>query len=196
MDTKKLRLGVINDAQYLAQIHKRAISVDILSVINNDNVLYLFYRKILSSDDIVVVVKETDQGNVISFAVFLKKPSQFNIILKKFYFRQFFPILLSCIKSKKALKMVIGRFKKPIILTPFNVSDYPEIIISATDPQYQSMGFGSQVVQYGLESLSLKNCIVKTHSPDAKRFYHRLGFIDIGYEKTGNWNLSVLLYSK
>jgi len=195
LNTKKPRIGVIHDAKYLAQIHKRAISVDILSVIDNDNVLYQFYRKILTSDDIVVVVKETDLGNVISFAVFLKKPAKFKIILKKFYFRQFLPILLSCIKSKKALKMALGRFKKPIILTTFNVSDYPEIIISATEPQNQSMGFGSEVVKYGLEVLSLKNCIVKTHSPDAKRFYHRLGFIDIGYEKTGNWDLSVLLYS-
>ena len=196
MDKNNLRFGILNDAQDLAKIHKRAISVDILSVINNDNILYMFYREILSSDDISVIVKETDMGNLISFSVFLKKPKQLNNIIKKVFSRKLLSILLSCIKSKNALKMVIGRFKKPIILTTFNVSDYPELIISATDPQYQSLGFGSQVVQYGLETLSLKKCIVKTHSPDAKRFYHRLGFNDIGYEKTGNWNLSVLLYSK
>jgi ribosomal protein S18 acetylase RimI-like enzyme len=195
MNLQKIRVGGLNDAKCLAKIHKRAISVDILSIINNDDVLYRFYLNLLSSEDILVAVKEINQENIISFAVFIKSSARYDSILKKFFFGEILQIFLSCIKSTKALKMIIGRLKKPIICTTLNISDYPELIICATDPHYQSKGFGSEVVQFGLETMSLKNCIVKTHSPDAKIFYSRLGFIEIGYEKTGNWDLSILLYS-
>lgn len=196
MDKNKIRFGKIEDAQDLAKIHKNAISVDILSILNNDEVLSNFYEQILSSDDVCVFVKETDQGTIASFAVFLKKSTHINKMMKKFYYTNFLSILLSCIKSKNALIMIIGRLKKTKIITSVNITNCPELFIIATDSLYQSQGFGSQIIKFGLEMLSLKRCIVKTHSSYAKKFYERLGFIDVGYEQTGNWMLRVLMYSK
>jgi ribosomal protein S18 acetylase RimI-like enzyme len=192
-----IRKAELSDALEMAKIHKSSLAVDMLSQLNNDDLIVKYYKYFIGKIDFYVL--ELDTHELVSFVGITTREFDYEEELKKFCKMYIMDILASCIKSIKAFRMILRKVLSPSngaiqlnagkrVIIPF------EIHITVTKPQYQSMGCGKLCLNHAVEQLGITSCIVKTHSRRAARFYEKCGFKKTNAAFDGNWNLIVLSY--
>lgn len=196
-----IREAVSADISSLVDIHMRALPDDLLPRLGHNYLRYEFYPRVLKSSYATTwVVDEDDKLKAIM--IVSSSPAQLTAELSRNKFILGVHLLLGALYNLKTLKTILAHLKgfRSEMGEGFECLDLSlacEIYLIATDPVLQSQGLGSQLVVHGLGNLSGKcnQCLVKTSSDDARRFYLRHGFVDVGLEYRGNKPYHILLNS-
>jgi ribosomal protein S18 acetylase RimI-like enzyme len=194
-----IRFAEKKDCARIAELHLKALPQDLLPSLGIEFLKFVYYPAVIESSFSKVFVLEKD-GVPVSFVVFATDTSELAKIIKE----DKLSILTAIIKKSftnpriplNILGFILGKvFWEETIQDTFHM---PELYSIVTEPSEQSKGYGKLITLKGLESLSRLNgktgCIVKTSSDGAFRFYQRIGFRKVGYEKRGKNILNILYY--
>jgi ribosomal protein S18 acetylase RimI-like enzyme len=195
-----IREARADDIQDIVRIHLTTLPGDFLPRLGNRFLRKVFYPGVMDSKHGLVVVQE-EGGSICSFIVFafnaekLTREATGQKIMLAAY------ILAALIRDFslfRELSAHLSGFKTEIytdIKTP--LEKIPELFVMATAPHYQSQGMGGDLLERGIEIVSRAHaeCLVKTSSRHAKKFYAKHGFKEIGMEYRGARRVHLLLRS-
>lgn len=194
-----IREANINDAEALAAIHVAALPNDLLPRLGTQFLSTHFYRVVLRSEHAFTILDEEDHA-IRSFIIFAHNS---NAVTKQVMGKKFsllWHLFIAVPRDPSILGEIIGHlkgFKTELISQPNEtIEKTPELYLMATAPEHHSKGIGSRLIQRGLEVLAQRNlqCIVKTSSDIAKKFYLKNHFEEIGTEFRHKRKLHILLY--
>jgi len=186
------------DVADLAKIHVSALPNDLLPSLGTAFLERSFYPYALKSQNILALGGYSRDNKLRAFVIFAKISQKFTAeIIKKHKFQLMWICIRKLMTQPGFSKNLLHMFKptKQIIAPSFEIVNCPELYVIATSSEAQGKGYGSELVKAGLsrlQQLNYKNCIVKTSSPRAKKFYLSLGFIEIGKEYRGKRVFDIL----
>ncbi len=194
-----IRKAKIADASRISELHSKALPKDLLPSLGMDFLVRTYYPAVLNSSFSNVYLLEKD-GVAVSFVVFATDTSELAKIIKADKLSILIAIMKKSITNPRIPFSILG-----FILGKVNweekiadIEHMPELYSIATEPSLQSKGYGKLITEEGLRELASlnekKGCIVKTSSDGAFKFYQRIGFRKIGYEKRGKSILNILYY--
>lgn len=180
------------DILRLAELHREAMPKDFLPRLGTRFLISIFYPALLSDPDTSVWVFDPGSGPQ-SFVAFSDDPG---VITRR--------LLASPMQLANAL--VGGFVRHPSILPELfslagrrkydGTRPLPEIYVVATAAKFRRNGYARSLVEHGLFQLEARDfhdaCIVRTSSDQAARFYHGLGFTEIGTERRGTRIFKIL----
>lgn len=190
----------MNDIRDIAEIHSAALPGDLLPRLGRRFLRNVFYPSVVDSKRALVIVQE-ELGKICSFIVFAydseaitKEVTSRRTVMAAYVFAA---LLRDILLLGELLSHARG-FRTEL-LSDIDASIYkiPELFVMATAPEYQSQGRGGKLLDRGIEILSKTHtkCLVKTSSRQAKEFYERHGFREIGSEYRGTRQVLLLLRS-
>ena len=160
-----------------------------------------FYPAILRSNHALTIV-DIEDDQVRSFIIFaydsvaVTKQAMGNKLVLLWY------LSLALLRDFSLLGEIVGHLKG--FRTELNaqidgkLEGIPELYLMATAPEHHSKGIGGRLIDRGLDMLSEKEeglqCIVKTSSDRARRFYAKHRFQEIGLEYRHRRRLYLLLH--
>ena len=191
-----IRKATDQDIPYLSSIHMAALPDDLLPRLGTAFLTRCFYPAGIDSKNAFILVNVNAENCICAFSVFAYDSELFLQAVKRrkfFLFFSMFKTVLASLSFLKEIAIYLRKFRMVLKETDIDLSRFPELYLIATNPEYQGLGLGGELLTEGLARLRTEGCLVKTSSTDAKRFYIRHGFREIGKEYRGSRCLSVLL---
>jgi ribosomal protein S18 acetylase RimI-like enzyme len=186
------------DVPGLAAIHVAALPGDLLPRLGRRYLERGFFPAVLSSPDAFVLKAELD-GRLQGFVVFAWRSGRLTTAIGQRRRALLRAVAGRALKDPKLvldLVRVLGRPRLTLVEPlPEPVAEMPELYLIATAPPERGRGLGARLLEVGVERIlsARPRCLVRTSSPDAKRFYLRHGFRLIGREERGSRGLDLLL---
>ena len=186
-----------SDIGQLAEIHAAALAQDLLPRLGVKFLKEYFFPTVIEASSARVLIAE-ENGSVLGFCIFAENNTELSAAIfgsKAKVGRYYLAALLKHPYLIRDLyNYVTGYVVEFYSLSPDKIANVPEIFLIATMPGHQSKGIGRMIVEKGLEKLQAerKECIVRTASAPAERFYRKSGFAPIGVEKRGRANFKLL----
>ena len=186
------------DIRDIAAIHRAALPGDLLPRLGDNFLRKVFYPIVVGTDRALVIVHE-ESGKIGSFIVFVYDGKE---VLKEATRRKtalaahLLVALPSDISLLREVVSVARGFRTDIHRDrDVCLAGVPELYVMATAPGRQSHGLGGELLERGIEILSDKHsqCLVKTSSQAAKKFYEKHQFSEIGLEYRGARQVHLLL---
>jgi len=197
-----IRKATNNDIKALADIHLATLPNDLLPRIGARFLSKQFYPAILRSNHAFTIV-DIEDDEVRSFIIFaydsvaVTEQVMGNKVVLSWY------LSLALLRDFSLLGEIFGYlkgFKTELhVQIDGKLEEIPELYLLATAPEHHSKGIGGRLINRGLDMLSKKEeglqCIVKTSSDRARKFYTKHHFKEIGLEYRQRRKLYLLLYS-
>jgi ribosomal protein S18 acetylase RimI-like enzyme len=196
----RVRLASAADAPALANIHRRALPADLLPRLG-ERFLSRVFLQLALRPDLAFTLVAVAEGEQRAFVVYATNPPAFSRALATEHPHELLRALarrgvsdpLLALDLLRAVRSTSGSER----LAPRPTASLPELYVIATDPAFQSLGLGRQLVRRGLAELSMRGaagCVVRTASLRARKFYEREGFAVTREEKRRERTLVVLMH--
>ena len=194
-----IRAATEADIPALATIHARALPDDLLPRLGVDFLRDVFYPTALRLTGVSVWVATDAADTPIAFVVFAEDADSLTAQLRRRWPAVLRATAKRTVSDPGLLVALAAVAKAPEVVwgrdAPPSMAKAPELYVIATDPAAQGQGAGSELTRHGVKDLASRghrDCIVRTSSPDALRFYQRLGFRTVGHERRGRRRLDLL----
>jgi ribosomal protein S18 acetylase RimI-like enzyme len=191
-----IRPATAADVEALALIHAAALPGDFLPGLGQRYLRRLFYPTVLTRPDADLFVLEKS-GGVVAFALFVADSDDLSSALAADWPRLIAYASLAVVRRPSMARVIVGQIRGFDRELDRGITGVPELYLIASTPHRQSQGLGGSLLEHGLAMLRTRgqDCVVKTSSAGARRFYERHGFERIGSEHRPGRVLDVLLWS-
>lgn len=195
-----IRDAVAGDAADLAGVYAEALPSDVLPRLGRNFLERVFFPEVLACPGAFTLAVD-HRGHPGAFVVIAAGPRELTERLASHRMA-----LLSALLRRLPADARLGRAIFDLLLrTKVRLFEdigpleaRPELYVIAVAPTLQGQGTGSLLVQAAMERLdqecgAFPGCVVKTSSPEARRFYEKNCFRVIGREQRGCRALDILL---
>lgn len=195
-----LRQAKFNDIEDLVKIHLATLGDGLLAKLGKKFLKQVFFPHCLQTTGVLILVYE-QQKKITSFVIYASNGKMLTSSLYKYRSAIVLAILKNIlIKPTLVLDIIMVLKGYKISLESGHEGDLnrlAELYLIGTDPAYQGRGIGATLVTKGLtefsKQFSISNCIVRTSSSKAYRFYMANQFKKIGVEYRGRTAYQILV---
>jgi GNAT superfamily N-acetyltransferase len=191
-----VRPATTNDIPALVNIHLRAIPDDVLPRLGARFLENVFWPTVLDAHDTVTLLCDAPLPS--AFVVFAFDEPALTGRIMRHRTALARAVIARLVRERGFARDIVAHaggfriewFDRP----PGDLAATAMLYVMATLPDMQSLGLGAKLLQAGLEIVFRRAplCLVKTSSPEARRFYEQNGFRPVGNERRGSRTLSVL----
>jgi ribosomal protein S18 acetylase RimI-like enzyme len=186
------------DIPAIADIHAAALPNDLLPRLGKRFLRETFYPAVIDSG-IALTIVETVDGELQSFVIFARDSERLTRQVTRRKLALARHGLIAMLRDFALVGEIWSHLKgfraEFHIEPPVPLNTIPEVYLIATAPGRQSRGSGGRLLEHGIAMLGGKDpeCVVRTSSEGARRFYARHGFHRIGVEYRHNRHIHILL---
>ena len=193
-----LRIAIESDIPQLVEIHTDVLPGDLLPRLGRRFLETCFFPAVLASPHGFIVVDD-EADALAGFCIFSYDTRSLTRDATARKFRLLSALLMRAIRDPSIICEIVALFRRQVELPDGrkNIleSGVPEIYLMGVRPSQQGRGLGGQLISYGLDRLTRRygSCLVRTDKEDARRFYCRNGFVQIGLERRGRRRFLLLV---
>jgi ribosomal protein S18 acetylase RimI-like enzyme len=188
-----------NEAKSLAQLHRTSGVAGILGKLSIKTLSLNFYLPLLLDRQIVKYSEIDVNQNIVGFIAFRKRAHEGKLHLPKKNTLLFVDLVFALLKSPKSVPIILNVLRteeKVLQISELQQTSFGEIQILTVDKEFQSLGYGSDLLKKVLKDSDQPNILVKTQSARARDFYLRHGFVEIFISKLLGSTIFILLFSR
>jgi len=196
-----IKPATLADVDAMTEIQLLALPDSLISKCGANYLKAVFFPAVLRSPHCFTVIHELE-NQAKSFAVFALNSRALSKAVMENKRGTILSILPRLMRDRRLLFSIIAYtcFRKIALREEIeNSLDLPELYVFATHPSEKGKGYGSRLLEKGLQTLFKQKkdqigCLVRTPSSTAHSYYLRRGFSDIGVETVGKSKKYMLLY--
>jgi ribosomal protein S18 acetylase RimI-like enzyme len=185
------------DIPEMAQLHAAALPDDLLPRLGEGFLARTVYPLALAMPTCTVWVSRAERG-LTGVAIFTTDAPAFTRALTSNRVRPAVAALGAVLRRPSIASALWAHVRGTQTIwsdVGFRDREHAELYVIATHPEARGTGVGTSILRAGLDALP-GDCLVRTSAPRARDFYLKHGFAEVGSERRGSREFSVLGYIK